>query len=375
MEWQLGWYHSCDDYRTLPFTFAELTEVIQAVVNISGSGVRLSLSNLYGKTELVFQRVELSLDEKFHVKQTVTFNGLNQAKVGKGTVVMSDPVWLKVQAGVKLYVKISSRDKQTYSDFCCTYDTTVTNAAFVRNCEGIPHLQHSMNARRGWFCLNEINVLTDSKPKIVNMTGDSLVEMGQISASVAETLYHAYPEKVVVVNTGVSGGRLLYDAPDDERLYQTFGPSLIKRIFAESQKLRPALTIAFIGSNDLLLPLLSREAEGQIITAVEFMQGITQLKKILAQHNSDLLLGTILPFSLGHGAVPHTKRYAQALKKRVEINHCLQRLPEVLDCSYIVEDGKQHLKPAYDFGDHIHLNKQGGQKIATAVCAKINVKN
>lgn len=372
VEWKLGWYHSCDNYRTLPFTFPELTEVIQAVINLSGKAVRLNLSNLYGKTKLVFQKVEVSLDEKFHVKQTATFNGVARAEIVQGTIIMSDPVWLKVSAGMKLYVKLSSCVKQTYSDFCCTYDTTMTNAAFVRNYKGLPHLQRSMTARRGWFCLNEINILTDNMPEIINMTGDSLVEMGQISASVAEVMYRAYPEKVVVVNTGISGGRLLYDAPDDEQLYQTFGLSLLKRASTEAQKINPIWTIAFIGSNDLLMPLLSKEAAGQTVTVETFLQGILQLRRILVERNSRFILGTILPFSLGHGTVPHTSRYIQAVEKRFKINQQLYLLPETIDCSRIVEDENHCLKAEYDFGDHLHLNKRGGQKIAAAICAKIS---
>lgn len=374
LEWKLGWYHSCDDYRALPFTFTEITEVIQATVNLSGDQLRLGLSNQYGVSELVFQKVEISLDEKFHVKQSITFNGMTQARIAKGTTLKSDPAYLKIKAGMQLYVKLSSNVTQTYADFCCTYDTTLTNASFVRSYVGMPHFHHSMSARRGWFCLNEIDILTDSEPVLINVTGDSLVEMGQISTSLTEALYYMNPEKIVVVNTGVSGERLLANAPTDEPIYRTFGQSLLQKAPVEVRKLQPTLTIAFVGANDLLLPLLSEEAKKQIITLEQFQQGIEHLKRIMAEHDSHLILGTILPFRLGHGSVPHTQMYADAVARRLEINCYLRSLPETLDCSCLVEDTTQELKTLYDFGDHIHLNKRGGQKIAMALRNTIEKK-
>ncbi|WP_057743253.1 hypothetical protein [Liquorilactobacillus capillatus] len=371
MEWKLGWYHNCDDYRALPFTFPELTEVVQATLNLNGDGIRLGLSNLYGEKDLIFQKVEAATDEKFHVKQKVTFAGIEQATVIKGTTLKSDPVHLQVKAGMKLYLKLSSKSVQTYADFCCTYDTTLTNANFVRRYASTPHLHHSMDARRGWFCLNEIEVLTDSQPAVVNITGDSLVEMGQISTSLAEIVYQKRPGKIVFANTGISGGRLLHDAPQDEPLYQTFGPSLLRRAATEAQKLMPVLTIAFIGSNDLIMPLVSKEALQQQIDINDFADGIIQLKKVLQRNHSRLLLGTLLPFSLGHGSVPHSNIYTQTLNKRQEINRYLRRLPETFDSSQLVEDDKQRLQSRYDFGDHLHLNKRGGQKIATAIWDRI----
>ncbi|MCG4787976.1 hypothetical protein L0N33_21895, partial [Roseburia faecis] len=65
----------------------------------------------------------------------------------------------------------------------------------------------------------------DKKTSIIELTGDSLAETGMIETGLIKQLLN----QAVVVNTGISGNRLLHDAPQDGPLYQTFGQSLIKR--------------------------------------------------------------------------------------------------------------------------------------------------
>ena len=176
--------------------------------------------------------------------------------------------------------------------------------------------------------------------------------------------------QAVVVNTGISGNRLLHDAPQDGPLYQTFGESLIKRA-ARSSDLHPHPIIALIGSNDLVLLLIDGQSAHELVTPSQYLDGVSQLKQILDDRRCPLILTTIPPFS-PHVAPQQENVLLDAQQRRLLINQELKRFEWVVDLDPWLLGNDGGLKGIYDFGDHLHLNAAGGMVVAQAIMQKLS---
>jgi lysophospholipase L1-like esterase len=364
MHWQIAWYHQINDFSSLPVTLPELTEIIQVTSNLNGGELRITLTNQFGRQPLIFDRIEVGLDPLFHVKQPLLFHNSQVFKIPVGQIISSDPCQLPVHSGQKLYFRISSSFKQTYCDFASTYNTELTNTSLVRRCDHLPTLRTTFNARRGWFSLAQVDILSGTSAKIIEFTGDSLTEMGLISDSLTKMLYAKYPKQLTILNSGISGNRLIWDAPQDQPLYQTFGPSLQTRLPKLLHQHHPAVVICFAGGNDLMLPLISQQALSQQVMAPQFMAHVEQLYKLVEVNNSQLIFSDLLPFKLSHGQVHHSMAYDQALATRQKINWHLAQHTGIFASTATAVVDKNQLVATYDLGDHLHLNKTGGQLLA-----------
>ncbi|MFJ6925040.1 MAG: GDSL-type esterase/lipase family protein, partial [Limosilactobacillus mucosae] len=204
------------------------------------------------------------------------------------------------------------------------------------------------------------------KTPIIELTGDSLAETGMIETGLIKKLLG----QAVLVNTGISGNRLLHDAPQDGPLYQTFGQSLIKRA-AQSIDPHPHPIIALIGSNDLVLPLIDGQSAHELVTSGQYLAGVSQLKQILDDRRCPLILTTIPPFS-PHVALQQENVLLDAQQRRLLINQELRRFEWVVDLDPWLLGNDGGLKEIYDFGDHLHLNAAGGMVAAQAIMQKLS---
>ncbi|MFT9457355.1 MAG: SGNH/GDSL hydrolase family protein [Liquorilactobacillus hordei] len=375
MKWQTAWVHECSDFSTLPFKMTELTEIIQMTLNVSGNAVRFELSNLYGEEDLVFNEVSFSADKKFHVKHRIYYDSKTTIIIQKGTTIMTDALDVKILPGQKVFLRLISSRAQKYMDFASTYDTSMTNAAIVRRAGVNPSLRQTFGARRGWFCLSKAEVFSNYQPKIVSLIGDSLIEMGYVSDSLMALLYQKFPNKVVVLNHGVSGQRLLNDAPQDEPLFATFGMKT-RKILPKVLQNSPNIVLMFAGLNDLILPVFSQEAKNQLAQAQVLFKEVEYIYKQITSNKSEFMLSTITPFEIGHTKEIHTSVMEQNLLTRINLNKLFQKKyqTELINSAALVEDKTCHLLREYDLGDHIHINKAAGEIIAQNICDKVIAK-
>lgn len=366
MGWQIASSRLTHDFSALPFKMKELTSLIKITPQVDGSGLRLILQNRFNDATLLFDELTVSHDEKMSDAKSITRGKQKQIAIVGNGAVHTDALPFEVVAGQPLYFRIRASQKQTYADFSCVYDETFYNAIMAGTKNTAPHLPHNWQARKGWFSISCLEVWTDKKIPIIELTGDSLAETGMIETGLIKQLLN----QAVVVNTGISGNRLLHDAPQDGPLYQTFGKSLIKRA-AQSSDLQPHPIIALIGSNDLVLPLIDGQSAHELVTPSQYLAGVSQLKQILDDRRCPLILTTIPPFS-PHVAPEQGNVLLDAQQRRLLINQELKRFDWVVDLDPWLLGNDGGLKEIYDFGDHLHLNAAGGMVAAQAIMQKLS---
>lgn len=366
MGWQIAYSRLPHDFSGLPFKMKELTQLIKITPQVSGSGLRLKLQNRFGTEPLIFDRLEVSDNQKMQAAKTITRGGQAQIVIAGHRTAQTDTLPFQVTAGQPLYFRMRATRSQTYVDFSCVYDETFYNAINCSSITATPRLPHNWQARKCWFCLSQVEVWTNQLTPIVELTGDSLAETGMIETGLIKQLQGRF----VVINTGISGNRLLHDAPKDGPLYQTFGQALEKRA-AQPANQTPHPVIAMIGSNDLVLPLIDSQSMHELITPEEYLAGVDRLKKILDKQHCPLIMTTIPPFN-PRVAAEQYEILADAQQRRHLINQALRRFDWVVDLDPVLLADNGGLRAEYDFGDHLHFNAAGGMVVASAILEKLD---
>lgn len=366
MGWQIAYSRLPHDFSGLPFKMKKMTQLIKITPQVSGGGLRLQLHNHFGDEPLVFDRLEVSDNEKMQGAKMITRGGQTRIVIASHGTAQTDTLPFQVTAGQPLYFRMCATCNQSYVDFSCVYDETFYNAIITRSATAIPQLPHNWQARKGWFCLSHLEVWTDQKLPLIELTGDSLAETGMLETGLIKHLQG----QAVVVNTGISGNRLLHDAPKDGPLYQTFGQALLKRVTQPVYSF-PHPVIALIGSNDLVLPLIDGQSAHELVTSGQYLAGVSQLKQILDDRRCPLILTTIPPFS-PHVAPQQENVLLDAQQRRLSINQELRRFEWVVDLDPWLLGNNGGLKEIYDFGDHLHLNAAGGMVAAQAIMQKLS---
>ncbi|MFX6797698.1 SGNH/GDSL hydrolase family protein, partial [Acinetobacter baumannii] len=179
--------------------------------------------------------------------------------------------------------------------------------------------------------------------------------------------------QVAVINSGISGNRLLTDG---------MGDSVLKRLNSEVFQYAGVKTlIVLVGINDISWPGTAFAPKQQIPSFEALTQGYRRVVSEAHKHNIQVIGTTLLPFS---GALPNTPldNYYQPNKDqlRQRINHWIRTshtFDGVLDLDEGLKDPKHpnRLNPIYDSGDHLHPNDRGNQHMAELVDLDQIIKN
>ncbi|MCI1926054.1 MAG: hypothetical protein LKJ72_03600 [[Lactobacillus] timonensis] len=359
--WQWAAVSTCDNFSSLPFKLSQLSQLVKLTVGISGSSIRLSLANRYGDNNLVFDQVLVADNPQMTNGQVVTTARHSTIVVPAGQVLVTDSIAYSATAGQPIYVQMVARRAQTYADFANTYDPRMVNGTYGRTAQLLPLLPTGYAARKGWFCLEGVQVFSNDLPLKVKLTGDSLAEMGMVATNLVSQLHKRSGRPVVLINTAVSGSRLLNDAPLDEPLFATFGQSLLHRL--AKPRWMADVTVALTGSNDLVLPFWSHDA--YLPTSQQLVNGVDNLSRLVAQQGSRLVMTTIPPFDL-HLPASQAAVSRHLDEVRFHINQQLVKRPFVVNVEPLV-GANGRLRPSADFGDQLHYSPAGAILVASAL--------
>lgn len=366
MMWQNAFFQLTHDFSALPFRYPELCQIIKVTPSLSGNAVRLRLTNHYGFRTLRFEQIKIAHNSHFVNAIWIKAAGQSVIKIPAGKEVITDPQKFMVHCNQPVYIKMIANQPQTYADFASTYNSQLTNASLSRHPEFQPPLTNRMSNRKGWFCFEALEVVTNDHVLHVEVTGDSLVESGMVTGPLMQYFNRYCPNEISWLQTGIAGNQLLNDVPVEEPLYETFGKSLLKRYSQENYSID--LTIALIGTNDLMMPFYSHTIAGQNVTGHQLIAGYDRLKVISRQRGSRLITSTIAPVRLFDlpDLQPDLQASEQIIQQlRIQVNRCIKKRPGVIDAAKELTDPQTgNLAVSYDFGDHIHWNIAGGQRVA-----------
>lgn len=303
--------------------------------SIGGDAARITLSNLFGTHPLLIDRVTVN-------NLPVTFRRAPSVTVAVGGQVVSDPVVVPVAADADLVVGLRT--------------PTARGPATVHpNSHQTSSTEEPQGTRttEDWRYLTAVDVRGGRAAGTLVAFGDSLTA-GSGSTTDANTrwpdvLADRLRGRYAVVNQGIAGNRLLRDGT---------GPRALDRFERDVLSVTGAKTVVIaLGINDI--QAFPQETEPARIT-----DALRSLTERAHARGLRVIGATLMPYG-GHRNWTPAR---DAVRHRV--NAAIRGggiFDQVLDFDLAARDPQrpERLLPAYDVGDHLHLNDAGYQRLGT----------
>jgi lysophospholipase L1-like esterase len=216
-----------------------------------------------------------------------------------------------------------------------------------------------------WYFINGIDVFTEASAGSIVVLGDSITD-GRGSTTNGNDRWpdqlsrrlQAAKIQIGVLNQGIGGNRLLRDG-----LAQNALARFDRDVLAQTGV---KWLIVLEGVNDLGTRLKARETNASWATAADTIQAYSQIITRAHAHGIKVYGGTITPFLGSFYSAPDTEADRQTINAWIRTSGSFDA---VVDFDKAVRDPAHpdHLLPAYDTGDHLHLNPRGYQAMANAI--------
>ena len=364
-----------------PFTrpglvFADATLRQTLRVSVGGSRLRVRFSNAFGGADLPITGVTVARPlggragtdaiEPGTVRP-VTFGGHGPIVVPVGAQVVSDPIGLDVAPRTVLTVTVYLRAGQASDSITSHPGSRTTSYLLAGDHRADPGLPGA-TAVDHWYLLSGVEVRAGGDAAAAVVLGDSLTD-GRGSTTNGND---RWPDRLVdrlqaqrrtagvaVLNQAAGGNRVLHDG---------LGPNALARFDRDVlAQTGVAWLLVFEGVNDIGTADPTAAAQEQV--AADLIGAYRQM--VLRAHAQDLRVygATLTPFG---GNTGYDDPAGLRESARRAVNDWIRRsraFDAVVDFDRAARDPAQpvRLLPAYDVGDHLHLNPAGYAALAAAV--------
>lgn len=364
-------------------------QTVRMVVHpsIGGSRVRIRLSHRFGRAPARVGHATIAVRRQGATVapgsvRSLAFQGRRGVTLEPGEDAVSDPARLRFRAGQDLLVSLHvpgvvarpTEHSLTNQTNYLSRRGAGDHASDVSGA-GFP-IRVGTDGSGGWYFLSGVDVLAPRRTGAVVAFGDSITDGFQPALvdgpSGPQNRNVRYPdflatrtrsrgsaERVSVLNSGISGNRVLSDASPP----RPYGVAALDRFRADALWLPGVRDVILLqGINDLRTdPSLPPK---QLTDALWFLVRQAQLGGVRVH------LGTLAPQD---GAREGTPRVAEATERRRQVVNRWIRTSgvadSVVDFDRALRDPARpsRLRPAFDSGDHLHPNSAGYRAMANAV--------
>lgn len=368
-----------------PFTRAgkvlDDTTLRQTVhVSVGGKQVRLRFSNAFGGAALPLTSVSVALPAEGRAgarairpatSRGVTFGGRASASVPVGSQIVSDPLDFDVAAGTNLTVTVYLADGQASESITSHPGSRTTSYLLAGDHVRDQDLAGATSAAH-WYFLSGVEVWSPDTTAAAVLVGDSLTD-GRGSTTDAN---NRWPDQLLdrlrsrpdtagtaILNQAAGGNRVLDDG---------LGPNALSRVdrdvLAQSGV---EWALVFEGVNDIGTAGATEAAQKQ--TADDLVAAYDQI--VVRAHTQGIRVygATLTPFGGNTGYDDPDGFREQARQKVNAWIRTSGRFDGVVDFDRAARDPEnpRAILPAYDDGDHLHLNPTGYGALAAAVPARL----
>jgi lysophospholipase L1-like esterase len=353
------------------FTDTTLRQTVRA--SIGGQSVRLCVSNAFGSSALAIGAVSVALPLggragvsaiRPGTSRPVSFGGRPSVVVPAGAAVESDPIEVHLAARANLTVTMYLAGGQPSAGVTSHPGSRTTSYLIAGNRVADPDLPGAAPVDH-WYFLSGLRVPASDTTAVAVIVGDSLtdgrgstVDMNNRWPDRLFDRLQSIPDTsdVAVLNQGVGGSRLLD------------GPGAVDRLI-RGVLARTALRwlVVFKGVNDLGTTAATDRAQRRV--TADLVGAYEQILARAQPRGVRVYGATLLPFGGNNGYDDPSGHRETA---RLAVNDWIRtggRFDGVVDFDLAVRDPDQpgRLLPAFDCGDHLHLNPLGYQTLAEAV--------
>ncbi|MGW0937385.1 SGNH/GDSL hydrolase family protein [Streptomyces sp. NPDC002666] len=303
--------------------------------SIGGDAARITLSNLFGTEPLLVDHVTVNA-------VPVTFRNAPSVTIAAGGQIISDPVVVPVAADADLVVTLRTPTARGPV-------TIHPNSHQTSSTEG----PQGTRPTTDWRYLTAVDVRGRTATGTLVAFGDSLTA-GSGSTTDAnsrwpDVLADRLAGRYAVVNQGIGGNRILLSG---------VGPRGLDRFDRDVLAVTGVKTVVIaLGINDI-------QAFPQEDNPARIADALRTLTERAHTRGLRVIGATLMPYE-GQGNWTPARNAV-----RVHVNEAIRAggvFDEVLDFDRAVQDPSRpnRLLPAYDSGDHLHLNDAGYQRLGS----------
>ncbi len=359
-------------------TMADTTLRQTARVTVGGQRMRLRFSNAFGGAALPITAVSVALPAGGQAgvsgieagsARPVTFNGRPSVVIPVGAQMVSDPIVFPVAARTNITVTAYLADGQASTNITSHPGSRTTSHLVAGNHVDAAELTGATPVDH-WYFLSGVEVVAPAGTSGVVMVGDSLTD-GRGSTTnkndrwpdqlVDRLQSDRHTAGVAVLNQAAGGNRVLNDG---------LGPNVLARLDRDVlAQTGVRWVVVFEGVNDIGTAPATEPAQKQV--ADDLIAGYEQIIVRARAQGLKVYGATLLPFGGNEGYDDPTGHREAA---RQWVNNWIRTSGEfdaVVDFDRATRDpaNPRQLLPAYDVGDHLHLNPTGYRALADAVPA------
>jgi lysophospholipase L1-like esterase len=376
-------------------------QTLRLIVHTSAGGkiVRIKISNVFGDQPLIIGSAHIA--RRTDVANTspssdriVKFDKQSSVTIRAGSLAVSDPVDLDVSALSDLAISLFFPGPTTAT----TLHILAQQTNYVSPAAGDFTAQMNFPVAKTisfWPFLTGVDVISSRGGAAVVAFGSSLTD-GDGSTKdanrrwpdiLAERLQRNGYSELGVLNEGIIGNRLLSDSqgprqlggppplgPVLEQIGLALGEAGLKRFERDVvSQTKVKYVILGLGVNDILFPGSFVPAT-EDVTSQDLILGYRQL--IAQSHKNGIrVIGTTIPpfeHALFRNPLFQSFYTPKKEKSRQEVNAWIRNTGEfdgMIDFDAAVRDPNRptELLPAYDSGDHLHVNDAGNVAQGTAI--------
>jgi lysophospholipase L1-like esterase len=353
--------------RNLPPAPGLTSNTLRQVVHVSigGKQLKFHFSNAFGTNPVTMNAVHLADSaggsEIFPATdKALAFQGVSSVTIPPGQVVVSDPFDFDLAPLTNVTVTIYFGNTSP----AVTGHPGSRTTSYVQTGDAVSASDLPAAAKTAhWYILTGIDVVAENESRAVVILGDSITD-GRGSTTdgnnrwpdnLARRLHaNASTSKVAVLNQGIGGNTIVRGG---------LGPTALLR-FDRDVLGQSAVRwlIVFEGVNDIGG---SRGNNAQTV-ATNLVAAYEQFIEKAHAQNIRVYGATITPFGKSFYDRPGHETARQTVNDWIRTNG---KFDAVIDFDAAVRDpaNPANLLPAYDTGDHLHLNVPGYQSMADAI--------
>jgi lysophospholipase L1-like esterase len=338
--------------------------------SIGGTALRVEISHRYGDRPLRVTHATVALAEnggpaaRPGTLRRLTFKGHGAVSVPAGGAVLSDAAALVVPDGADLLVTVYAPEGAGP----VTYHRMARQDSYLAHGDRAGESSGAAFDRTvsDWRYVTAVQLLSPSARGAVAVLGDSLTD-GITSthggnSRWTDLLAHRLrtepgAPRYAVLNSGISGNRLLHDAEPDRPFNGAAGTRRLGTDVLPQAGIRTV--VVQLGINDLI-----RDPAGGDASAV--VDGLTQLTEDARTAGLRVAGATLAPFEGHQGWSPEREAARQRVNAEIRGGEVFDTVVD-LDAALRDPQRPSRLRPAYDSGDGLHPSDAGFAAMAAAV--------
>jgi len=364
--WNCIWGYESLDFAAFPIILEKHTQRLTLYNFPPAAAFRIRFQNIFGKEPLPVSGAWFSSPEGPSMQEpvSITVNHQSTFAVPPGEVCWSDPIPVQAEGGQKIQITLLFEERCQAFSACTFLENSMTTVTHSGCLEGA--FTQKEPAHQCVIGIDRVTVLTPETLCTVAAFGDSITHMSRWTAPLAARMLQEYSGKMVLMNCGICGNRLLHNASTGSGHGGWFGKGGLSRFERDlwSNGFSADRIILLEGINDILHPAVGEAPPEECVSAEEITAGLEKCAKIAHRHHAKIYVCTLMPFN---GCKDHWRPWHE--EKRCLVNERLRAstaFDGLLDFDLWSRDpfDSTRLDPSGGSEDLLHPGIAGGRTIA-----------